>query len=343
MKEQVTVTGASGYLGTHVVEQLLRAGHPVVATTRSKASAEATRRVLETVGAPTASLRFVTASLESDDGWSDAVGGSTYVIHTASPFPPAQPTDANELIVPARDGALRVLRAANVAGVRRVVFTSSFAAVGYSRSDLSRPFTEDDWTDGFDTANTPYVQSKTIAERAAWDYVGQGDVALELAVVNPVAIIGPVHSTDFASSIGLVLMLLTGVMPGNPKLSFGIVDVRDVADLHLRAMTNPAAAGQRFLAVSKSPVWVHEVATHLRRSLPDYSAKVPRRQLPNWLVKLAAKRQPALASFVSEIGKTKYISNERAVTLLGWSPRSVASSIDDTVRSLAEVGAIPKP
>ena len=243
------------------------------------------------------------------------------------------------LIVPARDGALRVLRAADRAGVRRVVLTSSFAAVGYSRNNLDVPFTEDDWTDPSGD-QTPYVKSKTIAERAAWDYVAQPDVHVELSVINPVAIIGPVHGRDFASSIGMVLMLTSGMMPGNPKLSFGVVDVRDVADLHIRAMLHPAAAGKRFLAVSRSPVWVQEMALALHRLTPEFARKVPRRQLPSWLVRLAAKKQPALASFTSELGKAKRISNHQAVTLLDWHPRSVDESLEATVRSLAAVGVI---
>ena len=334
---KVVVTGGSGYVGTHVIEQLLDHGYSVVATVRSAEAAARVRAAL--TGRSTELLSFVEAELTSDRGWDDAMSGATYVIHTASPFPPAQPENADELIVPARDGALRVLGAAERAGVRRVVLTSSFAAVGYSRNNLDVPFTEADWTDA-SGPHTPYVKSKTIAERAAWDYVAQPDVAIELSVINPVAIIGPVHGRDFASSIGMVLMLTTGMMPGNPKLSFGVVDVRDVADLHIRAMTNPNAAGERFLAVSHSPVWVHDMATTLRRLTPEYAGKVPRRQLPNWVVRLAAKRQPALASFTSELGKAKQISHDKAAQLLGWQPRSVDESLEATVRSLAEVGVI---
>lgn len=333
----VVVTGGSGYIGTHVIEQLLSQGYRVTATVRS---ADAERRVREALAHSDCSgLSFVQAELTTDIGWDDAMKGATYVIHTASPFPPAQPQDPNELIVPARDGALRVLAAAHRAGVKRVVLTSSFAAVGYSRQNFDVPFTENDWTDP--TPNlTPYVQSKTIAERAAWDFVARPDVALELSVINPVAVIGPVHGKDFASSIGMVLMLTSGMMPGNPKLSFGVVDVRDVADLHIRAMTNPRAAGERFLAVSKSPVWVHDMALTLRRLVPEYSAKVPKRKLPSWLVRLAAKKQPALASFTSELGKAKLIGHEKATTLLGWEPRDVDESLVATVRSLGEVGVL---
>lgn len=333
----VVVTGGSGYVGTHVIEQLLTQGYRVVATVRSSDAADRVRAAL--AGLDLDQLTFVEAELTSDAGWDTAMAGATYVIHTASPFPPAQPANPDELIVPARDGALRVLTAAQKAGVRRVVLTSSFAAVGYSRNNLDVPFTENDWTD--ETGDhTPYVKSKTIAERAAWAYVAQPDVAVELSVINPVAIIGPVHGRDFASSIGMVLMLTTGMMPGNPKLSFGIVDVRDVADLHIRAMTNPKAAGERFLAVSQSPVWVSEMASSLRRLTPEYAGKVPKRTLPNWLVRLAAKRQPALASFTSELGKAKLISHDKATQLLDWHPRSVNESLEATVRSLAAVGVV---
>ncbi len=334
---KVVVTGGSGYVGTHVIEQLLASGYPVVATVRSADAEDRVRASL--TQSDTSRLSFVLAELTTDGGWDEALSGATYVIHTASPFPAAQPDDPEELIVPARDGALRVLRAADRAGVRRVVLTSSFAAVGYSRNNLDVPFTEDDWTDPSGD-QTPYVKSKTIAERAAWDYVAQPDVNVELSVINPVAIIGPVHGRDFASSIGMVLMLTSGMMPGNPKLSFGIVDVRDVADLHIRAMLHPAAAGKRFLAVSRSPVWVQEMALALHRLTPEFARKVPRRQLPSWLVRLAAKKQPALASFTSELGKAKLISNHQAVTLLDWHPRSVDESLEATVRSLAAVGVI---
>ena len=333
----VVVTGGSGYVGTHVIEQLLDQGYSVVATVRSSDAESRVRTAL--AGRDLGRVKFVIAELTSDGGWDTAMEGATFVIHTASPFPPAQPENADELIIPARDGALRVLAAAEKAGVRRVVLTSSFAAVGYSRNNLDVPFTEDDWTDA-SGPHTPYVKSKTIAERAAWDYVARPDVALELSVINPVAIIGPVHGSDFASSIGMVLMLTTGMMPGNPKLSFGIVDVRDVADLHIRAMTNPNAAGQRFLAVSTSPVWVHDMAKTLRRLTPEFAGKVPKRKLPSWMVRMAAKRQPALASFTSELGKAKQISHDKATQLLGWEPRSVDESLEATVRSLAAVGMV---
>ena len=333
----VVVTGGSGYIGTHIIEQLLSQGFRVVATVRSTDAEERVRQSLR--NSNTSFLSFVHAELTSDEGWDDAVRGATYVIHTASPFPPTQPENPLELVTPARDGAQRVLMAAERAGVKRVVLTSSFAAVGYSRNNFEVPFTEEDWTEPTDDL-TPYVQSKTVAEQLAWGFVDKTEVHVELSVINPVAVIGPVHGRDFASSIGMVLMLTTGMMPGNPKLSFGIVDVRDVADLHIRAMLHPDAAGKRFLAVAQSPVWVQEMAEILRRLTPEYAAKVPKRQLPTWLVRLAAKRQPALASFTSELGKAKLISNAQAKEVLGWEPRSIEESLVDTVRSLAAVGVI---
>ena len=192
---------------------------------------------------PGEALSFVAADLLADVGWPEAVAGCDFVLHVASPFPPGVPRDENELIVPAREGALRVLRAARDAGVKRVVLTSSFAAVGYGQKTSDRPFTEENWTEPTSPGVSPYVKSKTLAERAAWDFIAREGRALELSVVNPVAVFGPVLGPDFATSILLVQRLMNGAMPGCPRLSLGIVDVRDVADLHLRAMTHPAAKG----------------------------------------------------------------------------------------------------
>jgi dihydroflavonol-4-reductase len=283
-------------------------------------------------------LEFVTADLTSDLGWDQAVAGATFVLHTASPFPPTQPENEDDLIIPAREGTLRVLKAAQRAGVSRVVVTSSFAAVGYTRTDLGAPFTEEDWTDPATPGISAYVKSKTIAEKAAWEFVAATPEAPELVTVCPVAILGPVYSRDFASSIGMVQLILSGRLPGNPKLTFGVVDVRDVADLHIRAMTNPAAAGQRFLAVSKSPVSVNDMAIAIKKALPDLASKTKTRELPNWLLKIAARAVPALAPFTSELGKHKHISHNKASDVLGWTPRPVEASLVDTVRSLADVG-----
>ncbi len=183
-----------------------------------------------------------------------------YVLHVASPFPAKVPDDENELIIPAREGALRVLRASRDAGVKRVVLTSSFAAIGYGQKPQSKPFDETNWTDPAGEGVTAYVKSKTLAERAAWDFIAREGGSLELSVVNPVGVFGPVLGPDYATSILLVQRMMDGALPGLPRLCFGVVDVRDVVDLHLRAMTNPAAKGERFLAVAGDFMWIVEIA-----------------------------------------------------------------------------------
>ena len=247
----VLVTGGSGFIGSHCILQLLAAGHSVCTTVRNRAREADVRALLKTGGAePGNRLRFFAADLEKDAGWAEAAAGCEYVLHVASPFPPTVPANENELIVPAREGTLRVLRAARDAGVKRVVQTSSFAAIGYGHEPQTAPFNETSWTnpDGADVQ--PYVKSKTLAERAAWDFIAREGGGLELSVVNPVGVLGPVLGADYSTSILIVQRMLDGGMPGIPKLSFGVVDVRDVADMHLRCMTHPAAKGERFLAVA---------------------------------------------------------------------------------------------
>src|ERR1700733_11123729 len=246
---KVLVTGGSGFIGSHAIVQLLAAGYQVRTTVRDLKREGDVRAMLRNGGVePDGRLSFVTANLTSDTGWAEAVAGCEYVLHVASPLPPAVPKHEDELIVPARDGALRVLRAARDAGVKRVVLTSSFAAVGYGHPPSDRPFSEKDWTDPNGPDVGPYVKSKTLAERAAWDFIAREGGSLELSVVNPVGVFGPVLGPDFSPSIQIVQRLMDGAVPGCPRLSFGVVDVRDVADLHLRAMTDPAAQGERFLA-----------------------------------------------------------------------------------------------
>jgi dihydroflavonol-4-reductase len=261
------------------------------------------------------------------------------VLHVASPFPTTQPKNEDDLIIPAREGALRVLRAARDAKVKRVVLTSSFAAIGYSTPPANRPFTEDDWTNPADNV-TAYVKSKTLAERAAWDFIAREGNGLELAVINPVGILGPALSDDLSSSIELVVGLMRGAMPGMPKLSFGIVDVRDVASAHLLAMTNPKAAGERFLAIAGPPMSMAEVAAVLRAEMPEASAKVPTRILPNTLVRALSLGVPRLRELLPQLGKVKVASNEKARTILGWKPRTNEEAILATARSLVDLGLL---
>ncbi|MGN6471228.1 MAG: NAD-dependent epimerase/dehydratase family protein, partial [Rhizobiaceae bacterium] len=275
-----------------------------------------------------------------DAGWLEAVKGCEYVLHVASPFPPRAPKNDDELIVPARQGALRVLRAARAAGVRRVVLTSSFAAIGYGHPATKTHFDESDWTTP-DTPGVPaYPKSKTLAERAAWDFVEREGDGLELSVVNPTAVFGPILGPDFSTSIMLIQRLTNGAVPGLPKLRFGVVDVRDVADLHIRTMTNPAAKGERFIAVGDGFKSIREMALILKGRMGSAAARVPTRQLPDWLVRLAALWNPGVRAIASELGKTKNAGHDKAARLLGWSPRPDADAIVATAESLARFGLL---
>jgi nucleoside-diphosphate-sugar epimerase len=337
----VLVTGGSGFIASHTILQLLGAGYQVRTTVRSLSREGDVRAMLKSGGIePSERLQFVAADLTSDAGWPAAVSGCEYVLHLASPFPALVPRDENELIVPAREGALRVLRAARDAGVKRVVLTSSFAAVGYGHPQQEAAFTEKDWTnpDGADVM--PYTKSKTLAERAAWGFVARDGAGLELSVVNPVAVFGPVLGPDYATSILLVQRMIDGTMPGVPRMCFGVVDVRDVADLHLRAMTNPAAKGERFLAVAGDFMWMVEIAKALKARLGEAAKRVPTRQLPNWLVRLASLREPAVKQIIPELGKWKNATSEKAQRVLGWSPRSREDSVVATAESMVQLGLV---
>src|SRR5271166_5444376 len=291
----VLVTGGSGFIGSHCILQLLAAGHQVRTTVRSLKREPDVRALLKQGGAePGDRLSFVAADLQSDAGWPDAVAGCEDVLHVASPLPATVPKDENELIVPARDGALRVLRVARDAGVKRVVLTSSFAAVGYGHEPQQTPFNETDWTDLNGPNILPYTKSKTLAERAAWDFIAKEGGGLELAVVNPVGVFGPVLGPDYSTSILLVQRLMDGAMPGLPRLYFGAVDVRDVVDLHIRAMTDPAAGGERFLALAGEFMSMLDITEVLKRRMGAAAKRVRTRELPNWLVHIAALRDPAV-------------------------------------------------
>jgi nucleoside-diphosphate-sugar epimerase len=337
----VLVTGGSGFIGSHCILQLLAAGHTVRTTLRNLKREGDVRDMLRQGGAePGERVSFFGADLESDAGWPQAVAGCEFVLHIASPFPQGVPKDANELIVPAREGALRLLRAARDAGVKRVVLTSSFAAIGYGQAPRSVPFDETNWTDPNAPDVQPYAKSKTLAERAAWDFIAREGGGLELSVVNPVGVFGPVLGPDYSTSILLVQRLMDGAMPGVPRLTFGVVDVRDVADMHIRAMTNPAAKGERFLAVSGDFMSIREIAMALKERLGAAAKRVPTRQLPDFVVRLAALADPAVKQILPELGKMKNASGEKAKRLLGWSPRPREEAIIATAESLLRLGLL---
>jgi nucleoside-diphosphate-sugar epimerase len=337
----VLVTGGSGFVGSHCILQLLEAGHTVRTTVRNLAREPEVRAMLKVGGAkPGKRLSFFAADLQSDAGWAEAVAGCDYVLHVASPFPAEQPRHEDELIVPAREGALRVLRASRDAGAKRVVLTSSFAAVGYGQPTRDTPLDETDWTDPGGADVSAYIKSKTLAERAAWDFIDREGGALELAVVNPVGVLGPVLAADFSTSILIVKMLMEGAVPACPKAYFGLVDVRDVADLHIRAMTGPAAKGQRFLAVAGESLSILEVGRILKANLGAAAAKVPTSEIPNWIVRAMALVSPTARQLLPQLGKKRSSTNAKARRLLGWQPRSNEEAVLATARSMLELGLL---
>jgi nucleoside-diphosphate-sugar epimerase len=337
----VLVTGGSGYLGGWCIVELLRRGNRVRTTVRNPARE---REVHESVASqvdPAHHLTVHQADLMSDEHWDNVIEGCDYVLHVASPFPPSQPKDPDELIVPAREGTLRVLGKSLDHGVQRVVVTSSIAAIRLAKGAEQRPLTEEDWTDPDEEGLTPYVRSKAIAERAAWDLVKERGAEDRLAVVNPGAIIGPVLHGDISYSVQSVERLLKG-MPGMPRLGFSFVDVRDVADLEIRAMTAPEAGGQRFIAVTKF-VWMAETGEILRDRLGEQASKVPTRTIPDFLVRGMALFDGGIRSIVGTLGKRQDLSSEKARNVLGWSPRPIEDTIAETGQSLIDHGVVAVP
>ena len=336
--EQVLVTGGSGFLGGWCAIELLRRGYAVRTTVRSLSREPQVRAAVGSEAVAGDRLTVLEADLTSDEGWTEAVEGCDYVLHVASPFPPKQPKDPDELIVPAREGTLRVLRAGLDAGVKRVVVTSSVAAIRLSEDGATRPLNEDDWTNPDSPGLTPYVRSKTIAERAAWDLARERGEEDRLSVVNPGAIIGPVLNDDLSYSLQAVQRLLGGT-PGVPRLGFSLVDVRDVADLEIRAMTAPEAGGERFIAATQF-LWMAEIGEVLRERLGESASKVPTRTIPNLLVRGMALFDPGIRSVVGGLGKRTELSSEKARNTLSWSPRPVEDTIAETGESLIRHGAV---
>ncbi|MBD9578360.1 aldehyde reductase [Pseudomonas sp. PDM23] len=338
--ELVLVTGGTGFIAQHCILALLRDGYQVRTTVRSLAREAEVREQLREGGIDAGErLSFVVADLSQDRGWAEAVAGCRYVIHGASPTPTGAQTSEEEWVRPAVDGNLRVLRAARDAGVKRVVLTSAFGAICAGHGQMTRPFDETDWSDLSSRNVWLYQKSKTLSERAAWDFIAREGQGLELSAVNPVAVLGPVLGADYSHSIRLVKSLLAG-QPGSPKINCGFVDARDVADLHVLAMTHHAARGERFIATAGDSLWLGDVARVLKERMGAVAAKVSTRVLPNWVVRLGALKDPALKGSVPLLGLRMNSSNAKARRLLGWSPRPAEEAIVATARSLDKLGLL---
>jgi len=332
----VLVTGIGGYLASHIGLDLVRRGCRVRGSLRSLSRAEPLLRAIRAQpGADRAVIEFFEAQLIREEGWQRAIAGCDYVVHAASPFPAVQPKNQDELIGPARDGTLRVLRHARAAGARRVVMTSSLVATNYGPEPP--PHTEEHWTDIANPRCTPYHRSKTLAEQAAWRY--SREQGLELAVINPGLILGPALLAECGTSVDMVLQLLRGKVPATPKMDLAVVDVRDVAEAHWSAMVLPAAAGQRFVTGGHYLRFIR-IAEMLREAYPAYRRRLPRREIPDALVRLLARFDPRLRTIVGELGRDGRISNEKARRVLGWVPRPVSETVRDTARSLIDLQLI---
>lgn len=336
---QILVTGGSGFLAGRLILDLLETGQDVRATVRGPAGEAKLREMIRAGAADSSRLSVSFADLERDAGWTEAAAGCEFVFHVASPFPAGVPKHENDLIIPARDGTLRVLRAARSAGVRRVVLTSSFAAVAYGRKSQRAPFDESSWAD-LSGDLSAYAKSKTIAERAAWDFINKEGAGLELSVINPVGILGPLLTPNYSASILLVKRLLDGSAPGCPRLWFGLVDIRDLAGIHILAMTHPAARGERFIATAGPFHSMVEIARILKSHLGAAAAKVPTREVPDWLIRIASLFDASLRQIRPQLGVYKNASSDKARRLLAWSPRPASDAILATADSLLRLNLV---
>ncbi|MDQ2879188.1 MAG: aldehyde reductase [Pseudomonadota bacterium] len=335
MAGTVLVTGGSGYIAGFLIRQLIAEGWTVNTTVRSLTREAEVRGWL---AVDNARLHFFAADLMDDKGWAEAVAGCGHVAHVASPFPAGAPKSDDELIVPAREGALRALRFARAAGVRRFVLTSSVAAVAYGHP-VERVYDEGDWTDVTQPGVGAYIKSKTIAERAARDWMKAEGAGMEFCSVNPSAVLGPLLSDDFSASIQFVQRIMDGSVPGTPRLGFAVVDVRDLADLHVRALTVAGLDGERFIGAGKF-LWMKEVAAILRAGLGPQARKVPERGIPDVIVRAMALFDPTIRQVTGELGRSRAVDARHALEMLGWKTRDEATTILDTAHSLLDRGIV---
>lgn len=339
MTETVLVTGGTGFVASWCIVELLQRGFAVRTTVRSLSKEQAVRAAISTAIDPGDRLTFFAADLTSDVGWDAAVAGCDYVLHVASPLGWDNPKDPDALIVPARDGALRVLRAATQAAVKRVVLTSACAAASPPLASADSMNDETLWTDPENGQLNAYQKSKTLAERAAWQFMRDYHGPTTLTTILPGAVFGPVLSAENLGSVQVIGRLLQGRLPGNPRLGFEVVDVRDLADVHIRAMTEAQAAGQRFIAAG-SFLWMTDISKILHSKLGSAARKVPTRTLPDFVLRLLSAFDPLLREVTPRLRRKHLHTSEKAQRLLGWQQRPAAVTLVDCAESLMALHAL---
>ncbi len=337
MAKTVLVTGGTGYIAGELIKQLLKRDWTIHTTVRDKAKSE--QAIFERFGQPGERLKVFQVELMSDAGWAEANAGCTHVAHVASPIAASTPKHEDDMIVPAREGTLRALRFAKEAGVKRFVQTSSMAAIAYGRSEMEYTVDQDDWTDIDHPDVYPYVKSKTIAERAARDWMAEHGDGMEFVSVNPAMVLGPVDSADFSASVEAVKQLLDGSMPMAPDLGFSIVDNRDIADLHVKCLETPGIAGGRFPAGGPFMKMI-DVGAVLRDNLGQNARKVPKRVMPGWMVSILSLFNEGVRSIKSELGKSRHVDAGHTEETLGWSMRPAEETIVECANSLVEHGVV---
>jgi len=336
---KVLLTGITGFLGSHTAIQLLNKGYTVIGTLRDPSRSQSIKEVIAQ-HAPVEKLSFAQAGLKDVMVWKKLTKDVDYVMHIASPFPRKLPKKEDELIIPAKQGTLNILRAAANNGVKRVVLTSSSGAIIYGKPKDQRngTYTEEDWTDVSNKKDsTPYFRSKTMAEKAAWDFMERDQSGMELTTICPGAILGPVLEKDFGTSANIVIKTMDGSTPAIPQIGFDVVDVRSVADLHIKAMEKPEAAGERFIG-SAGFLSFKDVADILREAYPN--RKIPKAVLPNFAVRLFSNFDATLKPILVDLGTVRMVDNSKAKRLLNWNPLSPREAVLACAESVMEQGLV---
>lgn len=331
---RILITGASGFIASHCILEMLNHGYDVRGTLRTLSRGDSIRAMLAKHTDRIDALELAAAELTDEASWIEAAKDCDGILHVASPVPVVQPDDENEVIMPAKTGTLNVLKAARANGIKRVVLTSSTAAVMSGNRD-DGTFTDKDWTDLKRTDLSPYIKSKTIAEQSAWEFAKEHR-DLELATVNPALVLGPALEADYGSSLEALYLLMTGAYPILPKLGFEIVDVRDVASLHRLAFETPEAAGNRYLCANGFR-WFVDIAKTVKAEHPKL--KIPTSEMPNFIARIASIFLKEIQQFLPDLSRTKHVDNAPA-RAIGWQPRDVDTAIKDGARSLVELGIV---